>query len=136
LGSIKATQANTHHYVAFQIHITSSEAEREREHSTTPHRHLLRREEVLEMVDSYALGFIITFVITFFSLYNFLFSRKNRSEPTTTENITTATGECRSFNPNGDVDIIIVGAGVAGSALAYTLGKVFYYFHFNIYFFL
>ncbi|KAK2445744.1 squalene monooxygenase SE1 [Trifolium repens] len=75
------------------------------------------------MVDSYALGFIITFVITFFSLYNFLFSRKNRSEPTTTENITTATGECRSFNPNGDVDIIIVGAGVAGSALAYTLGK-------------
>ncbi|GAU31146.1 hypothetical protein TSUD_315700 [Trifolium subterraneum] len=78
------------------------------------------------MVDSYALGFIITSVITIFSLYNFLFSRKNRSEATTsttTENITTATGECRSFNPNGDVDIIIVGAGVAGSALAYTLGK-------------
>ncbi|XP_045800163.1 squalene monooxygenase SE1-like [Trifolium pratense] len=79
------------------------------------------------MVDSYALEFIITSVITIFALYNFILSRKNRSEAATTsnttENITTATGECRSFNPNGDVDIIIVGAGVAGSALAYTLGK-------------
>ncbi|KAL8154058.1 hypothetical protein V2J09_011818 [Rumex salicifolius] len=31
-------------------------------------------------------------------------------------------GECRS-NAAGDADVIIVGAGVAGSALAYTLGK-------------
>jgi len=28
----------------------------------------------------------------------------------------------------GETDIIIVGAGVAGAALAYTLGKVYYYY--------
>jgi len=34
--------------------------------------------------------------------------------------------ESRSVNENGggDFDVIVVGAGVAGSALAYTLGKV------------
>ncbi|KEH35856.1 putative squalene monooxygenase [Medicago truncatula] len=75
------------------------------------------------MIDPYGFGWITCTLITLAALYNFLFSRKNHSDSTTTENITTATGECRSFNPNGDVDIIIVGAGVAGSALAYTLGK-------------
>ncbi|XP_004501491.1 squalene monooxygenase SE1-like [Cicer arietinum] len=79
------------------------------------------------MVDPYyAFGFIICSILTILAFYNFLFSKNNHSDATTstiTENITTATGQCRSFNPNGDVDIIIVGAGVAGSALAYTLGK-------------
>lgn len=28
----------------------------------------------------------------------------------------------------GETDIIVVGAGVAGAALAYTLGKVYYYY--------
>lgn len=76
------------------------------------------------MVDPYALGWIICSIITIVAFYSFVFSRKNCSQRTT-ENITTATGECRSFNPDGDADVIIVGAGVAGSALAYTLGKVF-----------
>nr|AUD09558.1 squalene epoxidase 1 [Ononis spinosa] len=78
------------------------------------------------MVDPYAVGWIICSLTTIVALYNFVFYRQNRSDkttPTTTENITTATGDCRSLNPNGDVDIVIVGAGVAGSALAYTLGK-------------
>ncbi|XP_058786114.1 squalene monooxygenase SE1-like [Vicia villosa] len=78
------------------------------------------------MVDPYALGWIICSFITIVALYNLVFYRKNSSETTsqsTSENVTTATGECRSFNPDGDVDIVIVGAGVAGSALAYTLGK-------------
>ncbi|KAG2400472.1 Squalene monooxygenase [Vigna angularis] len=39
------------------------------------------------------------------------------------ENITTVVGECRSSKRDGEVDVVIVGAGVAGSALAYTLGK-------------
>jgi hypothetical protein len=38
--------------------------------------------------------------------------------------IATTSGECRSSNVS-DVDVIIVGAGVAGAALAHTLGKVF-----------
>ena len=38
---------------------------------------------------------------------------------------TAVNGECRSKNGGGDdVDVIIVGAGVAGAALAHTLGKV------------
>ncbi|CAJ2643860.1 squalene monooxygenase 1 [Trifolium pratense] len=101
--------------------------QRERERENTAQHRTAIFSVAIEMVDSYALEFIITSVITIFALYNFILSRKNRSEAATTsnttENITTATGECRSFNPNGDVDIIIVGAGVAGSALAYTLGK-------------
>ncbi|KAJ6930255.1 squalene monooxygenase SE1-like [Populus alba x Populus x berolinensis] len=36
--------------------------------------------------------------------------------------IATTSGECRSSNVS-DVDVIIVGAGVAGAALAHTLGK-------------
>lgn len=32
-------------------------------------------------------------------------------------------GECRSRNDQDDIDIIVVGAGVAGAALAYTFGK-------------
>ncbi|CAI8599379.1 unnamed protein product [Vicia faba] len=78
------------------------------------------------MVDPYALGWIICSFITIVALYSLVFNRKSSSEAnslTTSENVTTATGECRSFNPDGDVDIVIVGAGVAGSALAYTLGK-------------
>ncbi|KAF7830505.1 squalene monooxygenase-like [Senna tora] len=56
--------------------------------------------------------------------------RKNRNVPSEApsqcmKSITTATGECRSATGGGDVDVdvIIVGAGVAGSALAHTLGK-------------
>ncbi|KAJ1384678.1 hypothetical protein SESBI_42301 [Sesbania bispinosa] len=79
------------------------------------------------MVDPYALGWIICSVLSLVALYNLVFTRKNciASSEAATENITTATGECRSLNRDGDAEVIIVGAGVAGSALAHTLGKVF-----------
>ncbi|XP_061372013.1 squalene monooxygenase SE1-like [Gastrolobium bilobum] len=80
------------------------------------------------MVDPYVPGWIICTALSLVALYKLVFAPKNRcasSEAAAqcSENITTATGECRSLNRNGDVDIIIVGAGVAGSALAHTLGK-------------
>ncbi|KAJ1406300.1 hypothetical protein SESBI_25225 [Sesbania bispinosa] len=79
------------------------------------------------MVDPYALGWIICSVLSLVALYNLVFTRKNctASSEAATENITTATGECRSLNRDGDAEVIIVGAGVAGSTLAHTLGKVF-----------
>lgn len=84
------------------------------------------------MVDPYVLGWIICAVLSLVALRNFAFARKNRCHSSETdatrraENVTTAAGECRSSSRDGDVDVIIVGAGVAGSALAHTLGKVFW----------
>ncbi|KAG5018456.1 hypothetical protein AAZX31_06G045800 [Glycine max] len=81
------------------------------------------------MVDPYVLGWIICAVLSLVALRNFAFARKNRCHSSETdatrraENVTTAAGECRSSSRDGDVDVIIVGAGVAGSALAHTLGK-------------
>ena len=82
------------------------------------------------MVDLYVLGWIICAVLSLAALRNFAFTRKNccaSSETGATRravNVTTAAGECRSSSRDGAVDIIIVGAGVAGSVLAHTLGKV------------
>ncbi|KAG5034041.1 hypothetical protein JHK87_008951 [Glycine soja] len=81
------------------------------------------------MVDLYVLGWIICAVLSLAALRNFAFTRKNccaSSETGATRravNVTTAAGECRSSSRDGAVDIIIVGAGVAGSVLAHTLGK-------------
>ncbi|RDX70242.1 hypothetical protein CR513_50536, partial [Mucuna pruriens] len=77
------------------------------------------------MVDPYVLGWIICTVLTLLALRTLLFTPNNRcgSSETAAQNITTAAGECRSSNRDGDLDVIIVGAGVAGSALAHTLGK-------------
>ncbi|THF98141.1 hypothetical protein TEA_004145 [Camellia sinensis var. sinensis] len=76
------------------------------------------------MVDQYMLGSILASVIGLALLYNLFVKRNGRDETTTTTTSTTTTtainGECRSKN---DVDVIIVGAGVAGAALAHTLGK-------------
>ncbi|RZC15057.1 Squalene monooxygenase isoform C [Glycine soja] len=82
------------------------------------------------MVDLYVLGWIICAVLSLAALRNFAFTRKNccaSSETGATRravNVTTAAGECRSSSRDGAVDIIIVGAGVAGSVLAHTLGKM------------
>ncbi|GMP45573.1 hypothetical protein CsSME_00014051 [Camellia sinensis var. sinensis] len=78
------------------------------------------------MVDQYMLGSILASVIGLALLYNLFVKRNGRDETTTTTTTTSTTtttainGECRSKN---DVDVIIVGAGVAGAALAHTLGK-------------
>ncbi|KAK7311398.1 hypothetical protein RJT34_09519 [Clitoria ternatea] len=80
------------------------------------------------MVDPYVLGSIICSVLSLLVLRYLLFARSIRRASLETvsqcvENITTAAGQCRSFNRDGDLDVIIVGAGVAGAALAHTLGK-------------
>ncbi|CAK9317391.1 unnamed protein product [Citrullus colocynthis] len=77
------------------------------------------------MVDQCGLGWILASVLGAAALY-FLFGKKNcgvsnERRRESLKNIATTNGECKSSNSDGD--IIIVGAGVAGSALAYTLAK-------------
>ncbi|KAG7966475.1 hypothetical protein I3843_08G053600 [Carya illinoinensis] len=80
------------------------------------------------MVDPYALGWSFASVLMGLVALYILVDKKNRSRVSSetrsegVERVTTITrGECRSTD--GDADVIIVGAGVAGSALAHTLGK-------------
>ncbi|XP_022935797.1 squalene monooxygenase-like isoform X1 [Cucurbita moschata] len=77
------------------------------------------------MMDQCALGWILASVVGAAALY-FLFGKKNcgasnERRRESLKNIATTNGECKPSNSDGD--IIIVGAGVAGSALAYTLAK-------------
>ncbi|KAK7321618.1 hypothetical protein VNO77_32437 [Canavalia gladiata] len=107
--------------------------ERENEHlflRRRRHRPIFRRgssDSISEMVDPYLLGWIICSVLSLFALYSLAFAGKRRrasSEKKTdfSESVTTIAGECGSVI-DADADIIIVGAGVAGAALAHTLGK-------------
>lgn len=76
------------------------------------------------MVDQYVFGWIFVSVLSLLALYS-LIMKKNSSSTRKSECVEIAkalNGDCGS--KNDDVDVIIVGAGVAGSALAYTLGKV------------
>ncbi|XP_054794751.1 squalene monooxygenase SE1-like [Prosopis cineraria] len=82
------------------------------------------------MADQYTLGWIFcSGLLALVALYNLVFARKSRivsavASPQCMASITTAAGECRSIDrSSGKIDVIIVGAGVAGSALAHTLGK-------------
>ncbi|RDX66123.1 hypothetical protein CR513_55144 [Mucuna pruriens] len=80
------------------------------------------------MLDPYVIGWILCSVLSLFALYSLTFagtSHRPSPEKRTelSETVTTTAGECRSENSNGDTDVIIVGAGVAGAALAHTLGK-------------
>ncbi|KAK6939757.1 Squalene epoxidase [Dillenia turbinata] len=88
------------------------------------------------MVDQYIGSAIIASLLAFIFLYILNLKKKRnqrrRDSMQTTmammrdecvkSTITTA-DECRSKNGDDAVDVIIVGAGVAGSALAHTLGK-------------
>jgi squalene monooxygenase len=71
-------------------------------------------------------GVVAAFLFGFVVLYssrgreNIKASEKNRSKKTLKSS---GNGVCRS-NFAGNTDVIIVGAGVAGSALAYALAKV------------
>jgi squalene monooxygenase len=76
---------------------------------------------------NYVVGGILAYVMTLVVLYNLFVKRNGGGESnaaanktSTTTTTTDITRECRSKN---DVDVIIVGAGVAGAALAHTLGK-------------
>ncbi|KAL2317873.1 hypothetical protein Fmac_031749 [Flemingia macrophylla] len=77
------------------------------------------------MVDPYVLGWTLCSLLTLFSLYSLAFRRRASPEKRTdfSDTVTTTAGQCRSGNRKGDADVIIVGAGVAGAALAHTLGK-------------
>ncbi|MED6111044.1 Squalene epoxidase 1 [Stylosanthes scabra] len=85
-----------------------------------------------EMADPYVLGWILVSVLTVVALYSLVFAGGNRRRGASHENdaqrrgnVTTTVGECGSKNSDGnDADVIIVGAGVAGAALAHTLGKI------------
>ncbi|GMJ02550.1 DROUGHT HYPERSENSITIVE 2, SQUALENE EPOXIDASE 1 [Hibiscus trionum] len=79
------------------------------------------------MADSSVLGWILCSVITLVALCVVVLKRRNRKgiSVTRTESVNsvlTSNGECGSTD-GSHADVIIVGAGVAGSALAYTLGK-------------
>ncbi|KAM7470557.1 hypothetical protein LguiA_008740 [Lonicera macranthoides] len=73
------------------------------------------------MVDQYFIGGIIAFLLGFALFYNFQRKRDNcRASMEITVNESVSGSESR--RPEG-TDVIIVGAGVAGAALAYTLAK-------------
>lgn len=79
-------------------------------------------------VDQYLLGWILASVLGLVAAYSTVAKRRSnrrallaeRSECVKSVTVSNA-AECRSAED--DVDVIIVGAGVAGSALAHTLGK-------------
>ncbi|XP_009621693.1 squalene monooxygenase SE1 [Nicotiana tabacum] len=84
------------------------------------------------MVDMGLSGSVLAVVFGFVAVLWFFIQRnggrkdKNNDPATATTSTTTTTvydGECRSKDANDNADIIIVGAGVAGAALAHTLGK-------------
>lgn len=78
------------------------------------------------MVDQYLAGTLLAAVVGVMAAYALFFKRNGgRIEKDGVKTTTIIDGECRSRDGGGnDVDVIIVGAGVAGAALAHTLGKV------------
>jgi squalene monooxygenase len=82
----------------------------------------------MALIDQHVLWTFFASLLGFVLLYTL---RRNSSKRTTNKKNfpeecaeeSFADGECRPVNGSG-TDVIIVGAGVAGSALAYTLGKV------------
>ncbi|XP_052203718.1 squalene monooxygenase SE1-like [Diospyros lotus] len=84
------------------------------------------------MLDQYLLASLFAAVLGLAVLSNLFRKRNGRGQSTaaastasaTTTTTTVVNGECRRRNGGSDdVDVIIVGAGVAGAALAHTLGK-------------
>ncbi|KAL0412646.1 UNVERIFIED_CONTAM: Squalene monooxygenase SE1 [Sesamum radiatum] len=81
------------------------------------------------MIDQYILGGFVASLVAFVLLYNL--PRKTRKTNHKGSKVgrgdecikTSAVGGGSGTEAAGDTDIIIVGAGVAGAALAYTLGK-------------
>lgn len=89
------------------------------------------------MIDQYIFGCFAASLMGFVLLYNLRRKiRRNRgSKPAGKDECVktssaAAAGGSRQES-GGDADIIIVGAGVAGAALAYTLGKVRSFFIFT-----
>ena len=83
------------------------------------------------MIDQYIFGCFAASLFGFALLYNL--RRKIRRDVAGKDGCiktSAAVAERMRQESGGDPDIIIVGAGVAGAALAYTLGKVGEYFNF------
>lgn len=77
------------------------------------------------MVDQYFIGGIIAFLLGFALLHNSKRKRDNcRASMEITVNESVSGSESRRPEVEESTDVIIVGAGVAGAALAYTLAKV------------
>ncbi|KAE8690383.1 Squalene monooxygenase [Hibiscus syriacus] len=79
------------------------------------------------MADSSVLGWILCLVISLVTLCGVISERRKRRGISVTRSdsvngVVTSNGECGSTD-GSHADVIIVGAGVAGSALAHTLGK-------------
>lgn len=84
------------------------------------------------MVDWYLWSWILCSMMTFVVSPWFRLKRRKRSGISATrgesvKRVLAGNGECRSAD-GSDAGVIIVGAGVAGSALAHTLGKVLFRF--------
>ncbi|KAK4767705.1 hypothetical protein SAY87_002846 [Trapa incisa] len=77
------------------------------------------------MAHHYALGLIFASLLALFALFRLLAKRKREGGSTAgSECVKSAiTRDWDSGSADSNADVIIVGAGVAGSALAYTLGK-------------
>jgi hypothetical protein len=73
-------------------------------------------------------GFLLLYTLRCNNNSNKTKTKKNNF-PQESAKETFADGECSPVNGSG-TDVIIVGAGVVGSALAYTLGKVRFFFFF------
>ncbi|PHT32405.1 hypothetical protein CQW23_28742 [Capsicum baccatum] len=70
-----------------------------------------------------SIAFILAVIFGFGAIRLLFMNRKRiKSEGTATTATIVDDGECRLKDV--DADVIIVGAGVAGAALAHTLGKV------------
>ncbi|XP_030537971.1 squalene monooxygenase SE1-like [Rhodamnia argentea] len=83
------------------------------------------------MVDQSVVGWILASLLGLSALYHLVAKRgrrrgERRECVVETDSIVTTGKQCGSESVNGDggeVDVVIVGAGVAGAALAHTLGK-------------
>ena len=78
------------------------------------------------MVYQYIVGGVLASLLGFVLLYGFKGKKTTRASMEITRNgcvKTSGNGTCQPETA-GSTDVVIVGAGVAGAALAYTLGKV------------
>ncbi|GER42862.1 squalene epoxidase [Striga asiatica] len=85
----------------------------------------------MAMIDEYILGGFVASLFGFVLLYNLRRNVRKTKGPKAVradESLerSAAGGGVREEAGGGDADIIIVGAGVAGAALTYTLGKILY----------
>lgn len=77
------------------------------------------------MIGGYILGCLIASLLGFILLFNLRKQVVKKSKASSIKT-TPVNGHRRTAKDDGSTDIIIVGAGVAGAALAHTLGKVLF----------